>query len=146
MNKYTIDDIHIGLTETFGREISTQMEDSFRDISGDENPLHRSDDFARQISGGRYQKHVVFGMLTASLYSTLAGMYLPGQNSLIHSFEELSFLRPVFAGDVLTVTGEVVDKDSALGLIRIKAVIRNQDNKAVSRAKIKILVMKSKSC
>ena len=83
-----------------------------------------------------------FGMLTASLYSTMAGMYLPGKYSLIHSFEELAFIKPVFVGDVLTVEGGVIDKDNALGLIRIKVTIRNQNNKVVSRAKMKVLVMK----
>ena len=82
-------------------------------------------------------------MLTASLYSTLAGMYLPGKYSLIHSFEELSFLKPVFAGDLLAVTGEVCEKVEAFRLIRVKAVIRNQHGYAVSRARMKILVLKS---
>ena len=89
---------------------------------------------------GKYTGHVTFGMLTASLYSTLAGMYLPGKYSLIHSFEELSFLKPVFAGDLLSVTGEIFKKEEAFGLIRIKAVIRNQSGSIVSRAKMKVLV------
>lgn len=69
-------------------------------------------------------------------------MYLPGKYSLIHSFEELSFLKPVFVGDVLTVEAEVTDKEKALKLIRLKIVIKNQDNKTVSRARMKVLVMK----
>ncbi|MFT2536397.1 MaoC/PaaZ C-terminal domain-containing protein, partial [Escherichia coli] len=81
---------------------------------------------------GKFPGHVTFGMLTASFYSTLAGMYLPGKYSLIHSFEELSFLKPVFAGDLLTVVGEVFEKEEAFGLIRIKAVIRNQYGNIVS--------------
>lgn len=81
-------------------------------------------------------------MLTASLYSTIVGMYLPGKYSLIHSFDELSFLKPVFAGDILTVTGEVTSKEEFLKLICIKAVIRNQENIIVSRARIKVLVTK----
>jgi len=81
-------------------------------------------------------------MLTASLYSTLAGVYLPGKYSLIHSLEDLKFLKPVYAGDKLTVSGDVVDKDGQLGLIIIKAEIRNQENKCVSKAKIKVLVVK----
>ncbi len=48
------------------------------------------------FSGGKFKEHITFGMLTASLYSTFAGMYIPGEYSLIHSFDELSFLQPVF--------------------------------------------------
>ena len=95
-----------------------------------------------EISGGNFKGHAAFGMLTASFYSTVAGMYLPGKYSLIHSFDEISFMKPVFVGDELTVTAEVIDKDEALKMIRLKIIIKNQDNKKVSRAKMKVLVMK----
>lgn len=142
MNEYTISDLSVGLKASFRRRITAEMENAFREISGDENPLHKDDIFAYQISNGKYKKHIVFGMLTASLYSTMAGMYLPGKYSLIHSFEELSFLKPVFIGDELFVEGVIIDKDEELCLIRIRVTIRNQEKTLVSRAKIKILVMK----
>lgn len=142
MNEYAISDISIGTKASFTKCITKEMEDAFRLLSGDNNPLHKDDEFARENSLGIFDSHVTFGMLTASLYSTIAGMYLPGKYSLIHSFEELSFLKPVFIGDVLTVGGEVVDKDESLKLIRLKVSIKNQNNKTVSRAKMKVLVMK----
>ena len=145
MREYTISEIEAGMRESFQRQITEEMEEAFRMISGDDNPLHRDDDFAREVSKGRFPKHVAFGMLTASLYSTLAGMYLPGRYSMIHSFEELSFLNPVFTGDVLTVCGEVIDKNEDLGLLQLKAVIKNQENKSVSRAKMKVLVINQKN-
>lgn len=142
MNEFVLSEIEPGLKASFKRTITKEMEDAFRTISGDENPLHQDDAFAQEIGEGRFSGHVSFGMLTASLYSTMAGMYLPGKYSLIHSFDELSFLKPVFAGDELTVEGEVIDKNEALGLIRLKVVIKNQNQKTVSRAKMKVMVMK----
>ncbi len=142
MNEFTISDIEIGMTASFTRKITKEMEDSFRKITGDENPLHKDDDFAREVGGGKFKSHASFGMLTASLYSTMAGMYIPGKYSLIHSFEEISFMKPVFVGDELSVTGEVVDIIEDLKLIVLKVTVRNQDNKVVSRAKMKVLVMK----
>ena len=130
------------MSASFKKLITKEMEDSFRVITGDENPLHKEDDFALEISGGNFNGHVAFGMLTASFYSTVAGMYLPGKYSLIHSFDEISFMKPVFVGDELTVNAEVIDKDEALKMIRLKIIIKNQDNKKVSRAKMKVLVMK----
>lgn len=142
MNEYTLSEIETGMQVSFTKRITKETEDAFRELSGDDNPLHRDDEFAREISGGKMKSHAAFGMLTASLYSTLAGMYLPGKYSLIHSFDELSFLKPVFVPDELTVTGEVTDKIEDLGLILVKASIRNGENKLVSRAKMKVLVMK----
>lgn len=142
MHEYKLDEISVGQREYFSKEITLEMEDMFRKITGDDNPLHYDDKFAIEIGKGKFKEHAVFGMLTASLYSTFAGMYLPGKYSLIHSFEELSFLTPVFAGDILTVEGVVIDKNVALRMIRVKLLIKNQDGKAVSRAKMKILVLK----
>lgn len=141
MNEYTISEIEVGMKASFHQKITKEMEDDFRIISGDENPLHKDDEFAKKISNGKFERHATFGMLTASLCSTIAGMYLPGKYSLIHSFDELSFLKPVFVGDELIVEGEVVDKDMDIRLIRIKVTIKNQNNKIVSRAKMKVLVM-----
>ena len=142
MNQYTLAEIEVGMKAVFHKTITKEMEDAFRVISGDENPLHKDDTFAVEISNGKFPGHAAFGMLTASLYSTVAGMYLPGKYSLIHSFEELSFTKPVFVGDDLTVEAEVTDKEIALKLIRLKVTIKNQNNKLVSKAKMKVLVMK----
>lgn len=142
MNEYTLSDIFEGMRVVFQKEITSEMENDFRKITGDINPLHQDDDFAVEIGKGKFTSHVTFGMLTASLYSTLAGVYLPGKYSLIHSFEDLKLLKPVYVGDVLMITGEVMDKDEQLGLLRIKATIINQNKQVVSKAKIKVLVLK----
>ena len=142
MNEYTYDDILIGMTESFSKRITPEMEDAFRAITGDENPLHKDDVYAVQVSGGKFERHVAFGMLTASLYSTVAGMYLPGKYSLIISLENVDFKKPVFAGDELFVTATVKDKQDDLHLIILDVVIRNQNNKVVSKASMKVLVQK----
>lgn len=142
MNEYTYDDILIGMTESFSKRITPEMEDAFRAITGDENPLHKDDVYAVQVIGGKFERHVAFGMLTASLYSTVAGMYLPGKYSLIHSLENVDFKKPVFAGDELFVTATVKDKQDDLHLIILDVVIRNQNNKVVSKASMKVLVQK----
>ncbi len=142
MNEYKLSDLSVGMTASFQKTITLEDEEAFRKISGDLNPLHQNDNFANEISNGKYKCHVSFGMLTASLYSTIAGMYLPGKYSLIHSFDEISFMKPVFVGDFLTVTGEITDKDDYLKMIKLKVVITNQDGKKVSRAQMKVIVMK----
>ena len=142
MKEYKFADISVGMKESFEKEITPEMEKAFRDISGDDNPLHRDDAYAQETGNGKFPRHVVFGMLTASFYSTMAGMYLPGKYSLIHSFDEISFLKPVFVGDRLTITGEVTEKEDGMGLIRLKVVVRNQKNQIVSRARMKVLVLK----
>ncbi len=134
MNEYSYDEIEVGLTKSFTVTITEEDQAAFRKITGDENPLHKGDAFA--IERG-YREHVVFGMLTASYYSTLAGVYLPGERSLIHSVET-KFLKPVYVGDTLTIEGKVVEKNDTYHLIQVKATIRNQDGEKVSKANMQI--------
>lgn len=142
MNEYSYTDIRIGMQISFEQKITQQMEDSFRELTHDVNPLHQYDSFAAEIGDGRFKNHVAFGMLTASFLSTVAGVYLPGKYSLIHSIEDISFVRPVYAGDILTIRAEVADKNDGLKLIVLKVTMMNQENTLVSKAKMKVLVMK----
>lgn len=141
MNEYIFSEIQVGQTESFTKEITSEMEDSFREMTGDINPLHIDDDFAEKHVSN-VKKHVSFGMLTASLLSTMAGVHLPGKYSLIHSVEHVKFLKPVFAGDFLTVTGTVEAKQEALKLLCLKVSIRNQCEEAVLKADMKVIVLK----
>lgn len=138
MNTYIFSDIQEGMREFFTREITREMEKAFREISGDENPLHQDDEYAKEAG---YKEHVSFGLLTASLYSTMAGMYLPGKYSLIHSME-IKFIKPVYVGDVLKVSGIVAGKQDNMKLLRLKVKIVNQDDECVSKADMKVLVLK----
>lgn len=139
MNTYTFAEIYEGMTESFSKKVTLEAEEAFRKISGDENPLHQDDEYARQIGG--HKQHVSFGMLTASFYSTIAGMYLPGKYSLIHSLS-IKFLKPVFVGDMLTVTGTVAGKRDELKLLDLKVKIVNQNGECVSKADMKVLVLR----
>lgn len=91
MNRFTFEDLSVGQTAEFSRKVTTDMMDSFCEISGDVNPLHKDDDFAR---GKGYPGRVVYGMLTSSMYSCLAGVYIPGENCLLQSVHA-DFLAPV---------------------------------------------------
>ena len=133
MNAYRYEEIEIGAEEKFEVTITAEMMGKFRDITGDMNPLHCDKEFA--VSQG-YPSEVVYGMLTASFYSTLGGVYLPGKYCLIHS-AEVKFASPVYIGDRLSIEGKVTEKNDTFQFITIKVTIRNQHGKKVSRGILK---------
>ena len=137
MNRFTYEELAVGQTAEFSREITTEMMDKFCEISGDVNPLHKEDAFAKDKG---YPSRVVYGMLTSSMYSCLAGVHIPGENCLLQSVHA-DFLAPVFIGDTLTCMGKIVEKNDSVRQVVIKAVIRNQDGKKVSRAKLEAGVL-----
>lgn len=138
MNQYSYDQLNLGQLEHFSVTITPKMMDLFCEISGDVNPLHRDDHFA-QSSG--FDHRVVYGLLTASFFSTLAGVYLPGVNALIHRVD-VRFIQPVYIGDTLNVSGEVTDRIDAFKTITVRATITNQSHEIVSKATLQIGVLK----
>ncbi len=138
MNHYTLADITPGLTESFTVTVTPEMMDVFYAITGDDSPIHMSEEYA---AGRGYPGRVVYGMLGASFFSTLAGVYLPGEHCLLHSVES-KFAKPIFIGDTLTITGKVAEVNEVFSEITIKASITNQDGKKVTRGVIKAGVAK----
>ena len=118
--------------QEFQVTVTSKMMESFLEITGDVNPLHNDAEFAKRKG---FNDRVVYGMLTSSFYSTLAGVYLPGKNCLLHSVES-SFRSPVYIGDQLTVSGFVKTKFESTRTMEISASIVNQDGKKVGKAKI----------
>lgn len=133
MNEYKLEDIKLGMTEEFKVKITQEMQNDFRENSGDINPMHCDEAFAKEKG---FEKTLVFGMLTASFFSTLVGVYLPGKNCLFQECKEIRFHSPVFVGDELTVKGEVIEIDERFKRITIKAIIRNQEQKKVCSGKL----------
>src|ERR1700677_4657762 len=77
----------------------------FAELSGDHNPIHLSEHFARKT---RFGGRIVHGLYTASLISALIGMRLPGPGAVYIS-QTLNFRGPVKIGDVIDVAVEVID-------------------------------------
>ncbi len=134
MNDYKYEEIEIGHKESFTVNVTQDMMDSFLAITGDVNPLHNDEEYAK---GKGHSGRVVYGMLTASMLSTLAGVYLPGKRSLIQEVK-VKFAKPVYIGDTLTVEGVVEEKHDAFSLIVLKVTIRNQSGDKVCRANMRI--------
>ena len=134
MNEYKYEEIEIGHKESFDVMITQEMLDKFRDITGDINPLHNDEQYA---IGMGHPGRVVYGMLTASFLSTLAGVYLPGRNSLIHEVD-IKLEKPVYIGDVINVEGTVKEKNDTFGFIVVKVIMRNQDGGKVCKATMQI--------
>ena len=133
MNHYTMEQLQPGMAEEFTVTVTEEMMAQFCAMSGDVSPIHMDAEYA---AGRGYPGRVVYGMLGTAFFSTLAGVYLPGEHCLLHSVET-KFAKPVFIGDTLTVRGEVTEVNPVFGEITIRASLTNQDGKKVTRGLIK---------
>ncbi len=134
--EYSFEEIKVGLKHSFEILLSEKLESDFAKISGDFNPLHMDEEYAKKT---KFQKRVCHGMLLASFFSRLVGMYLPGKNALYFS-QNLNFVGPCFIGDQVTVKGEVIDKSESTKIIKLKTTIKNQDGKSLIEGTAQVLV------
>ena len=137
MNKYKFEDLYLGLKEEFDVVVTEEKMKQFENLSGDINPLHIDEEYAKSK---KMIGKVVYGMLTSSFYSTLVGVYLPGEKCLLQGID-INFKKPVFIGEQLKVVGEVKYLNEVYRIAEIKAYILNKENKKISTATIKVGVI-----
>lgn len=94
----------VGETATRTMTVTDQTIESFASLSGDRNPVHFDDEFARRIG---FTGRIAHGAVTASLLSALLGMDLPGPGSVFLE-QRVRFLAPVRPGDRIVADGELV--------------------------------------
>jgi len=90
-------------------------------VSLDTNPAHLDEVHAAQTPFG---KRIAHGMLTAGLISACLGTRLPGPGTIYLS-QDLKFRAPVFLGDTITATVEVVALEDK-GRVRMRTTCTNQ--------------------
>lgn len=134
MNNHTIETIAVGESESFTVSVDESDMKYFAQLTGDHNPLHVDASYAKKNG---FDDKVVFGMLTASHLSRMAGMYLPGERSILQEVN-IRFSSPVFPGDKLVFSGVVTEKDERFRQIHVKVTVHNQHEKKVAQAKMKV--------
>ena len=122
------EDIQIGDTASLKKSIQEKDIETFARFTGDTNPLHMDESFAKKTKFGARVSH---GMLTSSFISTLIGMDLPGRGSILTNIS-LDFKKPVFIGDTLIASIEVTKKVLLIKQVFLKISIGNQHSKIVA--------------
>ena len=85
--------------------ITGEMIERFAKATGDHNPIHLDENYAR---GTVFKTRVAHGMLQASILSGILGTRFPGIGTIYLS-QTLTFLKPVFIGDEITFRLRVVE-------------------------------------
>ncbi|MEQ8195210.1 MAG: MaoC family dehydratase [Rhodospirillales bacterium] len=91
------------MTEIYAKTITDADIVTFAGISGDTNPVHINQEFARDT---RFEHRIAHGMLIASFISTVIGTKLPGPGC-IYLNQTLSFKAPVLVGDTVKARATV---------------------------------------
>lgn len=99
------DDLSLGMTETYRKEVKSSDVVGFAEITGDRNPIHLSEHFAAKTPFG---SRIAHGLYTAGLISAVIGTRLPGPGAIYLS-QTLNFKAPVRIGDIVEASVEVAE-------------------------------------
>ena len=126
----------VGDSAEITKTIEQEDIDAFARVTGDHNPVHVDEEFAKTT---RFGKRIVHGMLTASLISAVLANKLPGEGS-VYLGQTLQFVVPVFAGDEITarVTVKVIREDKPI--VKLETVCVNQRDEVVIRGEATVLL------
>ena len=121
--KYYFKDISLGQTAEYEKQVTDEDVRKFADISGDYNPIHLDDEFAKDSMFGARIAH---GILTASHISAVIGYIFPGPG-WIYLGQSLQFRAPVKIGDTVHTAVEVTDTVAEKNIVELSTVCKVSD-------------------
>lgn len=123
----SINELKVSDKAEFSKTISESDVYLYAGITGDFNPAHVDEEYARNTF---FEGRIAHGMLTAGFISTVLANQLPGPGTIYVS-QELRFLAPVRMGDTLTARAEVVEIIPEKNRVRLKTTCVIQDGTMV---------------
>jgi len=120
-------DLKVGQRATRSLTLTSDSVKSFAALTGDYNPLHFEEEFARHTPFGRL---VVQGGLTTGLLHALVAMDLPGPGTVFLS-QNWKFTAPVYLGDTIVATAEVLSIHATKPVTQLGIRVTRQDGQVV---------------
>lgn len=120
---YALEDLHVGMQATVSRTITETDLRNFSGVSGDTNPMHLNEEYARTTP---FHGSIVHGFLSASLISAVIGTRLPGPGCIYMS-QSLKFLAPVRVGDTVYAVATIKEIQPEKQHVRLSTVCYVKD-------------------
>ncbi len=123
-----ISEIKVGHKASISRIIGEKEVSKYADVTGDDNPIHMSNEYAAQTIFG---ERIVQGMLVASLISSVIGTKFPGEGTIYLS-QNIKFIKPVKIDDEVTAEVEVVSVDVEKKRVTMKTICYKKKERVIS--------------
>lgn len=129
------DQLRVGMKASFSKTITETDVYLFAGISGDFNPMHVNEEFARLTPFGRRIAH---GALPQCLIAPVLGTKLPGLGTIALEITT-RFLAPTFFGDTITAIAEVAEKLEAKRRVKLNLLWINQRGETVAKGEATVI-------
>lgn len=115
-------DLQIGDKFSKSKQITDAVVRAFAELSGDFNPIHLDEEFARKT---RFGKRIAHGMISGALISAVLG-YEFRERKIVYLSQTMKFIAPVFLGDTITATATILKIREDKPIVTLETVCTNQ--------------------
>jgi 3-hydroxybutyryl-CoA dehydratase len=123
-----------GTVFEIGYQVTEEVYNGFIALFRDANPLHTSNEFAKEK---KFAGKVMHGAILAGFLSNFIGEQLPQKNVIVQSYK-MNFMKPVYLGDHLKLKAFVDGVFESVNCIIFKYSFINSNEVTVCKGEVSI--------
>jgi 3-hydroxybutyryl-CoA dehydratase len=130
-------DLKIGDKFSTSKQITDSVVRAFADLSGDYNPIHIDEEFAKTT---RFGRRIAHGMISGALISAVLG-YEFKERRVVYLSQTMKFVAPVFIDDTVTATATVTNIRKDKNIVRLETVCTNQNGETTLKGEAVVMIL-----
>ena len=130
-------DVKIGDKFSTEREITDDVIRKFAEVSGDYNPIHLDEEFAKTT---RFGRRIAHGMLSGAFISAVLGNEFK-ERKIVYLSQTMKFVAPVFIGDTVTASGTVSRIREEKGIVILETLCTNQNGETLVTGEAAVMIL-----
>jgi acyl dehydratase len=129
--------IKIGDKFSTDRVVTDELIRKFAEVSGDYNPIHLDEEFAKTT---RFGRRIAHGMLSGAFVSAVLGYELSARK-IVYLSQTLKFTAPVFIGDTVTATATVTNIREDKPIVTLETICTNQNGEVLVKGEAAVMIL-----
>lgn len=130
-------DLKIGDKFSTSKQITDSVVRAFADLSGDHNPIHIDEEFAKTT---RFGRRIAHGMISGALISAVLG-YEFKERRVVYLSQTLKFIAPVFIDDTVTATATVTNIREDKNIVTLETFCTNQNGEVTLKGEAVVMIL-----
>jgi len=130
-------DLKIGDKFSTSKQITDEVVRAFAELSGDYNPIHLDEEFAKTT---QFKKRIAHGMISGALISAVLG-YEFKERRVVYLSQTLKFTAPVFLDDTVTAMATVINIREDKPIVTLETICRNQTDEIVVKGEAVVMIL-----
>ena len=130
-------DLQIGDKFSTERHVTDEVIRKFAEVSGDYNPIHLDEEFAKTT---RFGRRIAHGMLSGAFISAVLGNEFR-ERKIVYLSQTMKFTAPVYIGDTVTATGTITNIRRDKGIVTLETICTNQNGETLVKGEAVVMIL-----